>query len=102
MWLAIQYDPPADNLRIARKAPSPEIVTDDYHRLSISDIVVLLSEGSAEQRIYTEHRKKAAGNEVPFEGFSLPIHHYLKIGRPESADSSQQLSLSAHSLIEIS
>src|SRR5262245_33472524 len=75
--MAIHRDVLADNHRIARKAPLPVVITDDGDRMPARDFVVILGENSAEQRIDSERRKKASGDQLPLRDFSLPIHHHI-------------------------
>src|SRR5262247_2033810 len=75
--MAIHHDALADNRRTASKAPLPVVVTDDGDRMPARDLVVILGEYSAEQRIDSERRKKAAGNPLRLRDFSLPVRHYI-------------------------
>src|SRR2546428_741813 len=90
--MAVNSDHLADNRRIARKAPLPVVVADDGDRMPARDFVVILVENSAEQRVDTECRKKAAGDQLPLRDFSLSIHYYIDApASTKSADSGNRV-----------
>src|SRR5262249_42538448 len=85
--MAIHRDALTNNGRIARKTPLPVVVTDDDDRTGAGDIVVLLGDVAAEQRVNAEDRKKAAGNLLRIGDFSLPVDCDIdSIAAQKSAD----------------